>query len=146
MNASIELRLDALTVPDTLYEHGRKRLDCSFKKGSFSLTALSHFRHCHIFFRLVACYATLHPTMSVGWSVGPCGGAFPPRFRRDFDARPNCHATSVSGWRWNRGFRFLFSGFSKQFSLVASDVTCHIWSGVNGTTVSFYDLIGLLLM
>ena len=29
----------------------------------------------------------------------PCDGAFPPRLRRDFDAPPNRHATSVSGWR-----------------------------------------------
>ena len=32
-------------------------------------------------------------------SVEPCDRAFPPRFRRDFDAPPNRHTTSVSGWR-----------------------------------------------
>ena len=31
--------------------------------------------------------------------IEPCDGAFSPRFRRDFDAPPNRHATSVSGWR-----------------------------------------------
>ena len=72
--------------------------------------------------------------------VDPCGGAFPPRFRRDFDARPNRHATSVSGWRENRGFRLLFSGFSEQFSLVASDVTC-LFVGFLTLFLNFTQLI-----
>ena len=50
--------------------------------------------------------------------VEPCEEAFSPRFRRDFDAPLNRHATSVSGWRENRGFRLLFSGFSEQFYLL----------------------------
>ena len=67
--------------------------------------------------------------------VGPCDRAFSPRFRRDFDAPPNRHTTSGSGWRWNRGFRFPVSSFSGQLSFVTSNKMCHLCIGVKWTTL-----------